>query len=217
MLDMAVAFKEVIEHILLIFLIVYALNLIPAFAPPTWMVFSYIGFRYPGANVIVLALVGAVAATLGRSTLAKLSTVILRRKLLSEGARQNVDVIRERLANRPKLTFSIFLFYAFSPLPSNYLFIAYGLTAMNLFRIAIPFFLGRSVSYAIWGLSSSAVGRWLSIDSTDLFSYMSLYFVITQILLISLVYVFTRIDWRALFDERKLRWIRPGGSVPNHT
>jgi hypothetical protein len=207
---MAVAFKEVIVHILQIFLIVYVLNVIPAFAPPTWMVFSYVGFRYPGANLILLAIVGAVAATLGRTTLARLSTVIIRKRFLGEGARQNIDVIRERLGNRPKLTFSIFLFYAFTPFPSNYLFIAYGLTAMKLPRIAVPFFLGRSVSYVLWGATSSMVRRRLSIESGDALGYMSVYFVATQILLIALVYVFTRIDWRALFDERKLRWMRKG-------
>ena len=32
--------------LLIIFAIVFALNLIPAFAPPTWMVISYIGFEH---------------------------------------------------------------------------------------------------------------------------------------------------------------------------
>jgi hypothetical protein len=211
----AVAFKLVLQHILLIFLVVYALNLIPAFAPPTWMVFSYIGFHYPNANVILFAGVGAIAATLGRVTLARISTMIIRKRILGEGARQNIDVIRERLTDRPKLTFSIFLFYAFTPLPSNYLFISYGLTAMKLMRIAVPFFLGRSVSYIVWGATSSAVSRRLSLESTDVISYMSLYFVATQILLISLVYAFTQIDWRALFNERKLRWVHRSDGIAN--
>jgi hypothetical protein len=204
---MAVAFEEVIQHILLVFLIVFVLNLIPAFAPPTWMVFSYIGFRYPAANVLLFAAVGAIAATLGRLTLARLSMLIIRKRFLGEGSRQNIDVIRERLEKRPKLTFGIFLFYAFTPLPSNYLFIAYGLTAMKLLPIAAPFLLGRTVSYMVWGVSSSVASRWLSIESADVISYMSLYFVATQILLMVLVYVFTKIDWSVLFDERKLRWM----------
>jgi hypothetical protein len=129
--------------ILLLFLLVFLLNVVPAFAPPTWMVFSFVGFRFPNHMGIALALVGALAATLGRFTLAKGSNVIVRRRLLNETAKQNVDVIREQLTQRKKLTFSIFLFYAFTPLPSNYLFIAYGLTAMELKLITIPFFIGR--------------------------------------------------------------------------
>jgi len=38
--------------------------------------------------------------------------------------------------------------FAFSPLPSNVLFLAYGLTTAPLHLLAIPFFIGRMVSYA---------------------------------------------------------------------
>ena len=193
---------------LLVFLFVYGLNLIPAFAPPTWMVFSYLGFRYPGVEGLTLAIVGALAATFGRITLARLSHVILRRRFLSHAARENVDEIEKRLVDRPNLTFGIFLFYAFSPLPSNYLFIAYGLTAMSLVRIAVPFFLGRSVSYFVLGTTSKYVGQWLSVESENALSYLGGYFVATQILLIVVMYFFTRIDWRVLFEERKLRLTR---------
>lgn len=125
--------------VLLLFAIVFLLNLVPAFAPPTWMVFSYLGFRSASNNVAWLALIGAAAATLGRITLAKLSRVIIRQRFLRESTKQNIDAIREKLQGKRKLTFGVFLFYAFSPLPSNYLFIAYGLTAMELKLIALPF------------------------------------------------------------------------------
>ncbi len=150
-----------------LFVVVLLLNLIPAFAPPTWMVFSYLGFRNPSSNVALLALVGALAATLGRVTLARLAHVVVRQRFLSEAKKKNIDSIREGLEGRKKLTFSVFLLYAFSPLPSNYLFIAYGLTTMRLRLIAIPFFLGRSVSYAFWGFSSSSVARRISLESDE--------------------------------------------------
>jgi membrane protein DedA with SNARE-associated domain len=194
--------------ILAVFLVVYLLNLIPAFAPPTWMVFSFIGLRHPELNMPELALVGALAATLGRATLAKLARVIVRNRFLSRRSRENIDSIKVRLEERPKLTFSVFLIYAFGPLPSNYLFIAYGLTTMDLSRIAIPFFLGRAVSYSFWGLASSFVGRRASrAIAAHPLSYLSVYFVVTQIFLLYLVYLFTRVDWRYLLDERKFRWL----------
>src|SRR5690349_15687270 len=118
--------------VVVVFAIVFALNVIPAFAPPTWLVFSFIGFQFPLQNGFELAVAGALAATLGRVTLAKLSRVIIRKKFLSPEAQNNIDAIREGLEGRKKLTFGVLLFYAFSPLPSNYLFIAYGLTTMDL-------------------------------------------------------------------------------------
>ena len=202
------------QQALLFFVIVFALNLIPAFAPPTWMVFSFVGFRYPGANVAVLALVGALAAVTGRLTLAKLARVIIRQKFLSESAKQNIDAIRESLQHKRKLTFGVFLFYAFSPLPSNYVFIAYGLTNMPLRLIAIPFFLGRSASYAFWAEGSSAVGRWLALESGIALPYLTAYFVLTQTLLLYLVYLFTRVDWRMLLEQRKFHLLERHPKLP---
>lgn len=202
--------------IVILFLIVFGLNVIPAFAPPTWMVFSYIGFRYADVNVVLLALVGAAAATLGRIALAKMSRVLFRQRFMSDATRDNIDAIREHLDPRKKLTFGVFLFYAFTPLPSNSVFIAYGLTAMNLRLIAVPFFLGRSVSYTFWGLTASAVARRISLESTDALSYLSIYFVISQILVLSLIYVFTRVDWRLLFKEKKFRWAARHPVVPRN-
>lgn len=193
--------------LILLFLVIFFLNLIPAFAPPTWMVFSYLGLRSQIGNVALLAVVGASAATLGRLTLAKLSRVIIRQKILSEQTKQNIDAIREGLQGKRKLTFGIFLFYAFSPLPSNYLFLAYGLTTLELRLIATPFFLGRAVSYSFWGLTSSAVASRLSIGQGNTLSYLTGYFIATQILLLYVVYLFTRVDWRALFNEKELKLI----------
>lgn len=193
--------------ILLLFLLIFLLNVIPAFAPPTWMVFSFLGFRFPNHMTVALAFVGALAATLGRFTLAKGSNLIVRRHFLGEEARQNVDAIREQLSRRKKLTFGIFLFYAFTPLPSNYLFIAYGLTAMELKLITIPFFLGRWVSYSFWTLTASSIARRITLEEADALSYLSVYFVTTQVFLLALVYVFTRVDWRHLVTEKKFRWI----------
>lgn len=193
---------------ILIFLVVFGLNIIPAFAPPTWMVFSYVGFRHLKTNIALLALVGAAAATLGRMTLAKMARVVIRQRFMSETTRDNIDAIRERLEPRRGLTFSVFLFYAFTPLPSNYLFIAYGLTTMKLKGIAAPFFIGRSVSYSFWGFTASAVASRIAMGSSSALSYLTLYFILSQFLFLSLIYAFTRVDWRGLFSERKFRWMK---------
>jgi membrane protein YqaA with SNARE-associated domain len=207
-----------IVRVLLVFFVVFFLNLVPAFAPPTWMVFSFIGFAYPQINVVVLALVGAVSATLGRATLAKLARVIVRGRLLSQRSKESIDAIKERLEQRRKLTFGVFLLYAFSPLPSNYLFIAYGLTTMDLALIAVPFFIGRSISYSFWGVTSSVIGRHLNgtLQRHPL-GYLSLYFIVTQIALLYGVYLFTRVDWRYVLDEKKFRWLpRNANNSPNN-
>lgn len=192
--------------LLVVATIIFLLNVVPAFAPPTWMVFSFIGFHFPEHNGWELAVAGALGATLGRVSLAKLSRIVIRQKFMTEDTRRNVDAIRENLKGRTKLTFGLFLLYAFSPLPSNYLFIAYGLTAMDLKLIALPFFLGRTVSYSFWRFASAAVARQIATESEDTLPYFSVYFIVSQIAFLALVYAFTRIDWRLLFTERKFGW-----------
>ncbi len=193
--------------LLILFLVVFLLNIIPAFAPPTWMVFSFLGFRFPSHTGWSFALVGAVAAASGRSLLGKLSRTIVRNHWLSEAARENVDSLKLELEKRPKLTFGLFLFYAFTPLPSNYLFIAYGLTTMPLVRLVVPFFIGRFVSYTFWAKSAAAVSRKLEFEGTEAIGYFGLYFVLTQLALLAVVYAFPRIDWNLLLRERRWKWL----------
>jgi membrane protein DedA with SNARE-associated domain len=193
--------------ILVLFCIVFLLNIIPAFAPPTWMVFSFLGFRFPEHLGWIFALVGALAAASGRFLLGKLSRRIVRNRWLSDSAKENVDSFKQQLQSRPKLTFGLFLFYAFMPLPSNYLFIAYGLTTMPLIRLTFPFFIGRFVSYTFWAASAAAVSRKLDLDGGEALGYFSLYFVLTQVTLLAIVYCFTRIDWKLLRQDRKWRWL----------
>ena len=73
MIDQLFAFAVLIA-------LIFALNLIPVFAPPTWMALAFIGFQFPETNPWALALVGAAAATAGRLTLALLSDRIVSRK-----------------------------------------------------------------------------------------------------------------------------------------
>ena len=199
---------NLLEMAALLFAVVFVLNVVPAFAPPTWITLSFIGFTAPDAPVGALALIGACAATLGRVTLAKLSRFVVRGRFLGERARENIDAIKTGLERRRVVTFGIFLTYAFSPLPSNYLFIAYGLTTLRLTLVALPFFIGRLASYSFWVFTASSVGDRLDIDSMESASYAGIYFIISQLLLVPVIYLFTRIDWRAAFEMRRLRWFR---------
>ena len=193
--------------LLVLFLVVFLLNVIPAFAPPTWMVFSFLGFRLPTHMDWSFAFVGAVAAAMGRSLLGKLSRILIRNRWLSEAAKQSINSLKLELEKRPNLTFGLFLFYAFTPLPSNYLFIAYGLTTMPLVRLVAPFFVGRFVSYYFWTMSAAAVSRKLELDETDAMAYFSVYFVFTQLALLAVVYVFMRVDGKLLLQKRKWGWL----------
>ena len=190
-----------------LFAVVFALNVIPAFAPPTWMALAWVGFSRPLLNPFVVAALGALAATAGRIVLARLARVI-RRYWLSAALRDNIDVIRESLERHRALTFSGFMLYAFAPFPSNYLFIAYGLTTLPLWLAAAPFCIGRFVSYSFFVYTASEVSQRLAAEAIEKQQYFGIYFVVSQVLLLGLVVALTRVDWHHLRTAKRFRWLR---------
>ncbi|MBY4943432.1 hypothetical protein [Burkholderia dolosa] len=51
--------------LVVLFFVILLLNLLPAFAPPTWMAMSWVGFNVPDGNPFVFAVVAAGAAAAG--------------------------------------------------------------------------------------------------------------------------------------------------------
>ncbi|MFC5429702.1 hypothetical protein ACFPTO_12985 [Paraburkholderia denitrificans] len=189
-----------------LFLVVLLINLMPAFAPPTWMAMSWVGFNVQEGSTLLFALVAASAATLGRLALAAFSRSLVRRRWIREADRQNIDVVSAWLETHKKKTVGAFLVYALSPFPSNYLFIAYGLSGLPLRFIGAAFFAGRAVSYVIW----ARLGRFASaaVDPESLFDgkYLGVGFALSQLALLAFVYVLMKLDWKMLLEQRKLRW-----------
>ncbi|WP_350628804.1 hypothetical protein, partial [Pseudoalteromonas sp. CAL260-MNA-CIBAN-0059] len=83
-------------------------------------------FNLPDGNPWVFAVVAAGAATTGRVILATFARSLVRSRWMRESDRANIEVATRWLRKHRTLTAGAFFFYALSPLPSNYLFIAYG-------------------------------------------------------------------------------------------
>ncbi len=193
-----------------IILLIFIINVIPAFMPPTWMLLSFVGFNFhlSGWALVILSIFAAVASTSGRTILALLSDKLIRNKVLSPRAIANVDFIKHHLENKKVFTFGFFLFFAFSPFPSGPLFLAYGLTGLKLKIAAIPFFIGRVVSYLFWALTASGVSEMLDLTTLKSEIFVGAGFVLTQVLVLYLVYLFIKIDWKALFEEHKVKFVK---------
>jgi membrane protein YqaA with SNARE-associated domain len=191
----------------LTFVAVFFFNIIPAFTPPTWIILSYIALKH-NPNPYLLALCGALAATGGRLVLATFAKTIVRNRLLGPKTIANLDVLKDQVHKRKKLAFSAFLLYAFGPLPSNQLFLAYGLTGLELFSVGTAFFIGRFASYLFWILTATTTAKVFAARAFVSGSFITKYFVIVQILTLFVVYVFTKIDWKKLTREKKISWLK---------
>lgn len=192
----------------ILFVVVLLINLMPAFAPPTWMAMSWVGFNVADGSPFAFALVAASAATVGRLMLATFARTLVRGRLMREADRENVDAAKAWLQKHKTMTVGAFFVYALSPLPSNYLFIAYGLSGLPLRVIGAAFFVGRAASYSVW----AHLGRFASahLDPEVQFegAYLSAYFIAMQLALLGLVYMLMKLDWKTLIEQRKLAWRR---------
>lgn len=144
--------------------VVFAVNLMPAFGPPTWavLVFFSLNFDLPG---VPLVLFGALAAASGRFLLAQGSRRL--RPRFSAERIAHIDRVQTSLsANRRRAAAGLGLF-ALSPVPSGQLFLAAGLMTVPLVPLTLIFFAGRVVSYSIYIGAAAVAAQSLGSIVTD--------------------------------------------------
>ena len=178
---------------ILFFFTVVGINLLPAFAPPTWSVIVLFKFNN-NLNTALLIVVGAIGATLGRTLLAMGTRKLAR--FIPIDTRENLTMGGAYLESKMHLKWLWFLLFAISPLPSAQLFEAAGLLSLNLKRIAIAFFSGRLITYSIYGFGAAALKRssWGEIISSNIKSPWG---IALQIALLIGVFLLTKIDWKS--------------------
>lgn len=183
-----------IEGYVLVVAAIFAVNLLPAFGPPTWAVLVL--FSIHGDYVVpLLVLTGALAAASGRLVLARGT-----RRLghhLPEKQRTNLQAAGEALAERRGRSLALLALFAISPVPSAQLFEAAGLMAVRLVPLTAAFFVGRTVSYALYVGGASALkdtntGHVLLSSLTSPWG-----FALEVVMIIGLV-LLARVDWARL-------------------
>lgn len=143
------------NHLLVVAGVVLGVNLLPAFAPPTWAVLVYFRITF-GLPIFAIALVGALSAAVGRTVLARSFRFLGTR--LPQRRRENLEALGTTLSSSRGLLGSLLLFAA-SPIPSNTLFEAAGLARARLGPLVAAFCAGRLVSYSVsLALASSVAG-----------------------------------------------------------
>ena len=197
-------FETIIEYSYFgIFLLLIGINAAPILMPPTWIVLSSFFALDSSLDPLLLALVGATGATIGRLILKNLSSFF--RRFIGKEQESNLDTIGNFL-NKKKFGYTLTSFlFAVTPLPSNMLFVAYGMMRAKSIGLYIGFWCGRLVSYYIMITISGAV----LVPFLQLFEDRVIGIIVADILGIGSVIFFTCINWQALLFERKLRFVRP--------
>ena len=186
-----------------VFFFIFVLSIIPILTPPTWIVVVSAYSLDNQLNPFLLSMVGATAAVIGRLILLQLSTI--GRKAINDHRKSSLEKLRKYLEKtRYGYLFGTFLF-AITPLPSNMLFISYGLMNAKSIGIVVGFWIGRFVAYMIMiHLSIYFVDYFKKILNSDIQSLL-----IIDIIGIIMTLFMLLIDWNILFSERKLVFIKP--------
>ena len=186
-----------------IFLLLIGINAAPILMPPTWIVLSSFFALDSSLDPLLLALVGATGATVGRLILKNLSGFF--RRFVGKEQKSNLDAIGNFL-NRKKFGYVLTSFlFAATPLPSNMLFVAYGMMRAKSIGLYFGFWLGRLLSYYIMITISSVVLT----PFLELFEDKIIGILVADIVGIGVVVIFTCINWQTLLLERKLQFVRP--------
>ena len=186
-----------------IFLVLIAVNSSPLLMPPSWIVLTSFYLLDPTLNIVLLSMVGATGSTIGRYFLKKISGLF--RKFVGEEQKSNLDIIGDFL-NRRKFGYVIasFLFGA-TPLPSNMLFITYGLMKAKNIGIYVGFWFGRVLSYIVMIYFGNAVLK----PFLEIFEDRLLGILLVDVVGIILIIFFASINWSILITQRKLKFTKP--------
>jgi len=186
-----------------IFFLLIAVNAAPILMPPTWIILSSFFALDASLDPLLLALVGATGATIGRFFLKRISGLF--RRFVGKEQESNLDAIGNFL-NKKKFGYTLTSFlFAATPLPSNMLFVAYGMMRAKSIGLYFGFWVGRLMSYYIMITISSVVLT----PFLELFEDKIIGILVADIVGIGVVVIFTCINWQTLLLERKLQFVRP--------
>jgi membrane protein YqaA with SNARE-associated domain len=186
-----------------VFLMIFILSIIPILTPPTWIVVVSAYSLNDQLNPFLLSIIGATAAIAGRLILLQVSKI--GRKVINEHRKSSLEKLRKYLEKTRYGYLVGTLLFALTPLPSNMLFVSYGLMNAKSLGIIAGFWIGRFIAYLLMiNLSKYFVDYFKEILNSDIQSI----FIIDIIGIIMTLFMLL-IDWNILFSERKLVFIKP--------
>jgi membrane protein YqaA with SNARE-associated domain len=186
---------------LLVFLATLAVDTIPIFAPPAWIVLVILMIKFK-LNPWIVVIIGVAGSTLGRYIMTlyipRVSSSVINRR-----EDKNFRYVGSKLgkARWPSVVF-VFL-YTLTPLSTTALFTAAAAARINPWHILPPFFLGRLITDGVMVYS----GKYATENVSGLVrGEVSPKTIVTLIAGAIVIGAFLFIDWRSLLEKRKVRF-----------
>ncbi len=139
---------------LLVIAVVFGVNVVPAFAPPTWIVLVYFSIAQD-LNPVALVVIGVLSAASGRYILASYFRKF--RNKFPKSYVRNMENAGSHLTKSSAHLSALFALFFISPLSSAQLFEAAGIMKnLALKPITLAFAVGRLGTYSIYVFGAHA-------------------------------------------------------------
>ncbi|MXO70169.1 hypothetical protein GRI99_00810 [Altererythrobacter buctensis] len=184
---------------LILFAIVFAINLMPAFGPPTWSVIVLYGLN-SDLPLGWMVLTAALASSAGRYLLAHGFRLFAGK--LSQKTRANLAAARAAFEEKKHHNLLALAFFVFSPLPSAQQFGAVGLAGVRILPFTLAFFVGRLASYTFYGGGAELVDRQTNLGEVFRESMSSPLFIALQVVMLALLVVLARVNWAKVLRRK---------------
>jgi uncharacterized membrane protein YdjX (TVP38/TMEM64 family) len=171
--------------------LVFLMNIVPVFMPPTWIILVRAIRDDTSFDPLALTVIGALSSTLGRAVLTYASSLF--RRFFTHDMSEHAESIKAFFEKKGRALFAGTFAYALSPFPSNIVFIANGLTKVNFKPVFAGFFLGRLVSYYMLIVLSQRLFQFAGEQYRFLFDIFGVIAAFSILLL----------DWKKLFGKKK--------------
>lgn len=190
------------EIYLLACLAIVALNVAPAFAPPTWMLLIFLLINYD-LKPIALVVIGVISATTGRAILAW----IFRRfsHLVPSKFSTNMEYAGRYIESRPDRRYAVLALFLISPISSAQLFEAAGMMkTIKLKPLLVAFALGRTFSYSTYVTGAVALAA-TSFGEVLIAEIKSPIAIAIQFAMIAGFIALGLIDWKSKVHRHQIR------------
>ena len=180
-----------------------AMNASPILMPPTWIVLSSFYTLDHRFDILWLSIVGATGALIGRIILMFISRFF--RRFMGTERKSSLDLLADFLKKKKYGYFSASFLFAITPLPSNLLFMAYGIMRVKNISLFAGFWLGRVIAYYVMiSISTITLKPFL-----DLFDDSLVGILVTDISSMVMIVIFACINWNRLITAKKLEFVKP--------
>lgn len=185
----------------LVFFAALAVDTIPVFAPPAWILLVVLLVKFK-LNPWLTLVIGVTGSTIGRYILTRYIPKISAR-IVNRREDANLRYIGGRIGEA-KWSSAVFVFlYTLTPLSTTALFTAVAMARTRPWHILIPFFLGRLITDGVLLFS----GKYASANLSGLVHGEANWKTVVAVgagLVVIAAFLF--VDWRQLLEHKKLRF-----------